>query len=131
MEEIWKDIVGYEGLYQVSNLGRVKNLKRMVRNRYGYREVEENILKYKVHRKYNYAALNRNGTSKFYRVHRLVAMAFIPNKLDFKYIDEEDRLKYINNLDMLEVNHKDKNTQNNRIDNLEWCTRRYNVNYKK
>lgn len=107
MQEIWKDIKGYEGLYQVSNIGNVKSLNY---NRTG----EERIRKPKVDR-YGYLTLMlyKNGKCKTLFVHRLVLMAFNP----------------INNMDSLQVNHKDENKQNNNLDNLEWCTPKYNSNY--
>ena len=106
MEEIWKDIKGYEGLYQVSNLGRVKSLK------FG----KERILK-PGRKKIGYLIVllyDNNGICKWFRIHRLVAEAFIPNP---------------NNLP--EVNHKDEDKSNNRVSNLEWCTRQYNNEYSK
>ena len=107
MKEIWKDIKGYAGLYQVSNMGNVKSLN--------YRHTgEERILKLKVDR-YGYLTLilSKNGKCKRLLVHRLVLMTFAP----------------INNMDKLDVNHKDENSQNNSLDNLEWCNRSYNINY--
>lgn len=115
MEEIWKDIKNYEGLYQISNLGRVKSLKRViVRNNNRPLLVEEKILKQYILKKGNYLriGLRKNGKRKFYLVHRLVAEAFIPNP---------------NNLP--QVNHKDENTSNNCISNLEYCDVLYNNNY--
>lgn len=101
MEEIWKDIEGYEGLYQVSNLGRVKSLRRNI------------ILKIKIERNgYEKVVLTVNSIHKDYYIHRLVATAFISNP---------DNLP--------QVNHKDENKTNNCVDNLEWCTPKYNTNY--
>ena len=108
MNEIWKDISGYEGLYQVSNLGRVKSLPRK-----GTRTRKERILKELTSRKYLSINLYKDGQLKTFTIHRLVAEAFIENT---------------NNLP--EVNHKDENKLNNIADNLEWCTRSYNINYK-
>ena len=110
MKEIWKNIKGYEGLYQVSNLGRVKSLER--KDNLG-RKVNEKILKNR-NATHGYIAviLSKDSNKKTYRVHRLVAEAFIPNPNKY-----------------LEVNHKDENKSNNRIDNLEWCDRKYNCNY--
>lgn len=106
MEEIWKDIVDYEGLYQVSNLGRVKSLVRKG-------VLKEKMLKPFIHQKgYLQIGLHKNGKYIKYLVHRLVAEAFIPNP---------------NNLP--EVNHKDENKQNNVVSNLEWCDRSYNNTY--
>ena len=114
MEEVWKDVEGYEGFYQVSNLGRVKSLGRIIVTRYGKTQtIYERVLKIKIH-KFGYleVSLHSNGKSKTYKVHRLVAEAFIPNP---------DGL--------LEVNHIDENKSNNRVDNLEWCSSSYNANY--
>lgn len=111
MKEIWKDIKGYEGLYQVSNMGRVKSLKRISLDG---RRIEEKILKYKRagRGQYQCVRLYKNNTSKYKTIHRLVAEAFVPNP---------------NNLP--QVNHKDENSKNNIYSNLEWCTGKYNVNY--
>ena len=112
MKEIWKDIKGYEGLYQVSNLGRVKSLsrKRIDRNQI----LPERILKpiFNEKRGYYQIYLRKNNISRTFKPHRLVAEAFIPNP---------DNLP--------EVNHKDENKVNNCVDNLEWCNRNYNMNY--
>ena len=103
MEEIFKDIEGYFGLYQVSNLGNIKSLK------YG----KERILKpAKDKNKYSIVCLCKQGKMKNHKVHRLVAQAFIPNP---------------NNLP--QINHKDENPSNNCVLNLEWCTADYNHNY--
>lgn len=103
MEEIWKDIKDYEGLYQISSLGRVKSLW------YG----KERILKLGKD-KDNYLTTNlcKEGKIKIFKVHRLVAQTFIPNPNNYPC-----------------VNHKDENKQNNTVENLEWCTHKYNVNY--
>ena len=113
MEEIWRDIKGFEGYYQVSNTGNVKSLERTVRNGRGYKIIPEKILEgYDNGNGYLYVKLCKEGKRKQYRINRLVAMAFIPNP---------------NNLP--EVNHKDKIRTNNNIENLEWCTKQYNVEY--
>lgn len=101
--EIWKDIEGYEGLYQVSNLGRVKSLYLG----------KERILKPGKHRcGYLCVALCKDGKMKTYKVHRLVAINFIQNSLNLP-----------------QVNHKDENKENNCVWNLEWCDNKYNSNY--
>ena len=107
-EEIWKDIEGFEGYYQVSNMGRVKSLN--------YRRTgKEKILKgYDNGYGYLRVMLSKEGKNKQYRINRLVAQAFIENP---------DNLP--------EVNHKDKVRTNNCVDNLEWCTTQYNVEYSK
>lgn len=112
MEE-WRDIEGYEGLYQVSNKGRVKSLDKYVDNRWGTKQfVKGKVLTNVKTQGYWYVGLNKNGKYKRHRIHRLVAEAFIPNP---------------NNL--LEVNHKDENPDNNTVENLEWCDHSYNINY--
>lgn len=101
--EIWKDIEGYEGLYQVSNYGRVKSL------RFG----KEKILKARDEgHGYFQVGLFKDGKQVFKRVHRLVAEAFLPNPNNYK-----------------EINHKDEDKSSNIVENLEWCDRKYNVNY--
>ena len=110
--EIWKDIEGYEGLYQISNLGRVKSLPKYTYSR-GYAQLrKEKLLRPRKTGKYrNYLSVTFND-GKQHKVHRLVAQAFIPNPNNLSY-----------------VNHKDENTLNNCADNLEWCTNQYNVQY--
>lgn len=113
MKEIWKDIKDYEGLYQVSNLGRVKSLRRLITNQYNSFYIEEKILKiWKNNKGYGLVTLSKNGTHKKFQVHRLVALHFLPNPSNLP-----------------EVNHKDENKLNNSVDNLEWCDRLYNVRY--
>lgn len=112
MEEIWKDIPGYEGLYQISNKQMVKSLSRKEfggRNRIR----GERILKPRTDRGgYLHVALSKNGETKNLSIHRLVAIAFIPNP-DNK----------------LCVNHIDGVKKNNSIDNLEWCTHSENTKH--
>lgn len=102
--EQWKNIENYEGLYEVSNLGRVKSLQNG----------QEKILK--PHKKntkgYLQVGLWKDGKVKKIQIHRLVASAFIPNP---------------NNLP--QVNHKNENPQNNCVQNLEWCDCQYNIDY--
>lgn len=101
--EQWKHIKGYELLYDISNYGRVKSLeKKSIMNNRTY---HTKILKCHIDtKKYLDVDLSRNGESHRKRIHRLVAEAFIPN---------------LNNLP--QINHKDCNKWNNRVDNLEWC----------
>lgn len=106
MEEIWKDVVGYEGLYKVSNLGRVKSMNY-------HRSGKEKILKTDKSR-YERVPLCKNGKETTETVHKLVAMAFIPNPYNLP-----------------QVNHKDENKLNNNVENLEWCTQSYNNAYGK
>lgn len=104
--EVWKPVVGYEGLYEVSNIGRVRSINfhnsgkakvmRPSLNTWGYLIVD----------------LRKNNKRHSYTVHRLVAFAFIPNP---------DNLP--------EINHKNEIKYDNTVENLEWCTRKYNMNY--
>ena len=115
MEEIWKPVIGYEGLYEVSNLGRVRSVDRLVNYSNGQIHLHKGrILSPGVTDKLGYlqVALCNNGKIKHKMVYRLVAEAFIPNP---------DNLP--------QVNHKDENAFNNCVDNLEWCTIEYNINY--
>lgn len=104
MKEIWKDCKGYEGLYQVSNLGRVwsigsqKYLNGSI-DKDGYIQVYLTA---------------KNGKCKKERVHRLVALVFLDNPNNYP-----------------QVNHKDENKGNNCVDNLEWCDSKYNTTYSK
>ena len=102
--EIWRDVVGYEGLYKVSNLGNVKSL----------RHKKTFLMKTGQHSNgYLFVRLsNHNKLIKSFLVHRLVSKAFLPNP---------------NNLP--QVNHKDEDKTNNRVDNLEWCDAKYNLNF--
>ena len=99
MEE-WKNVIGYEGLYEVSNKGNVRNVRR------------NTLLRFSNNQGYIQVWLYKNGIRTGLKVHRLVAQAFIPNP---------DNLP--------EVNHKDENPINNSVNNLEWCDHKYNVNY--
>lgn len=122
--ELWKDIKEFEDLYQVSTYSRVKSKKREnCNNQFG----DERILKpYKNDRGYYQIGLHKNGKTYSSRIHILAAQAFIP-KATFKYMPYENKDDI--NLDDLEVNHKDENPSNNHINNLEWCTKKYNCNY--
>ena len=102
-EEIWCPIKCYKGLYQVSDKGRVRSMK--------FRK--ERILKLSRDKNgYLKVGLCNNGEQKMYMVHRLVAQTFTPNPQN-----------------LTEVNHKDENKENNSVQNLEWCDRKYNCNY--
>ena len=109
-KEIWKDILGYEGKYQVSNWGRVKSL--IMWTGACYIERERIIKPVKNKDGYMKTFLSKDGKVKTIAIHRLVAEVFIPNP---------DGLS--------EVNHKDEDKTNNHVCNLEWCTNKYNVNY--
>lgn len=114
--EIWKDIPGYERQYQVSNMGRVKSLERDLPHKlHGTWHIKERILKNNFSgpgkKKYAYVALqNGHGDSTFFKVHRLVADAFIDNPMSKPV-----------------VNHLDGDTQNNKASNLEWTTSKENT----
>lgn len=111
--EIWKDVVGYEGLYQVSNLGNVKSLDRKRFNGRVMANKKGQIMKqYVLKDGYCSTRLCKDGEVKNHLIHRLVAIAFLPNPQNLP-----------------QVNHKDENKQNNKLNNLEWCDRLYNNNY--
>lgn len=126
MKEVWKDIKDYEGLYQVSNKGRVRSLTRYVDSQYGRKRKIKGIIISPTLDRVGYfrVGLNKNSTHKMFLIHRLVATAFIPNPNNYSV-----------------VNHKDENKQNNFVyvnvdgtvdfekSNLEWCTFEYNNNY--
>ena len=99
--EYWRPISGYEG-YEVSNLGRVRSLK------FG----KIRILKPSETKGYFHVALFKDGIRKQFKVHRLVAMAFIPNPNNFP-----------------QINHRNEITTDNRVENLEWCNASYNSNF--
>lgn len=109
MQEIWKEILNTNGIYFISNLGRIKSTERKVK--FGNREriVKEKILK-PIKHKGGYLYININ--KKHYFIHRLVAQAFIPNPQNLP-----------------QINHKDENKTNNQVFNLEWCDSLYNMNY--
>ena len=112
--ENWRDIEGYEGLYQVSDCGRVKSLQRKIT----YKDGREKVLQEKILHNflsdlgYYHVMLSKNGTPKRYKVHRLVAKAFIPNPNELPII-----------------NHRDECKTNNVVENLEWCDQNYNIHY--
>ena len=110
VKEIWKPVKGYETTYIVSNFGRIKAVERV---NYVGKHFKEHIMKYAVDRNgYQRVYLTYMGITKSKLVHRVVAEAFIQNTHGYP-----------------EINHKDENKQNNKIENLEWCTHKYNSNY--
>lgn len=116
MIEKFKPVQGYAGIYEISNLGRVKSLSRIIERKDGNTRVTEDriILPFLTKCGYHQIVLCKDGVRKKHLIHRLVANAFIenPNKLPI-------------------INHKDENKLNNRVDNLEWCSTYYNLRYGK
>lgn len=111
MVEIWKDILDYEGLYQISNFGNVKALERYINIRDKQTLLKEKLLKFdNSNLGYQRVTLSKNGKTKRFLVHRLVALHFL-DKVEGKGI----------------VNHLDNNPSNNYVDNLEWCTHQENM----
>lgn len=107
MKEIWKDVSGYEGLYQVSNLGRIKSSER-----HGNFNKNHILIGGKDTKGYRVVSLTKNGKGLTKKVHRLVAQAFI-----------------LNPKNLPQINHIDGNKQNNTIKNLEWCDNAYNYKH--
>lgn len=106
INEVWKDIEGYGGIYKVSNYGRIKNKNNKIIktfNKHGKKKYDPN-------NDYKKILLYKDKKSKIYSVHRLVALAFIPNKKNLP-----------------QVNHKNGIKNDNRVENLEWCTNRENA----
>ena len=101
----WRAIEGYEGLYEISNIGEIRNAKG---------EIKKSQFKKGVNTHYKEVSLWKDGKNKRFLVHRLVAKAFIPNPNNFAII-----------------NHKDENGTNNCVENLEWCNHSYNTRYNK
>lgn len=98
---MWRPVIGYEGIYEVNRLGEIRRIKT------------GRILKgYQGRDGYQRVSLTTNGITKPFLLHRLIASAFIPNPMNYPCI-----------------NHKDEDKSNNSLDNLEWCTHRYNLNY--
>lgn len=110
--EIWRDIKGYEN-YQVSSLGRVKSIRRTVKSKNGYRTVKERILKPRKNR-YGYLQLSlcKENKRKTMLVHRIVCDAFIDNPLNLP-----------------QINHRNEDKTDNRVENLEYCDASYNNNF--
>lgn len=116
MREIWKDIQGFEGLYKISNKGRVfsSGTSRRENGTGNYNREGKLLKQFENNKGYMLVHLYKFGKDYQKLVHRLVAEAFVENKNNYKV-----------------VNHKDENAKNNNADNLEWCTQKYNMNYGK
>lgn len=113
MIEVWKDVAGYEGLYQVSNRGNVKSLDRVSEHRIsGKITLKGKPVAKSFNGNYYFVNLTKDGKTKRPMIHRLVAVAFLPNPDNSPCI-----------------NHKDENKLNNAVENLEWCNHKYNSNY--
>jgi len=112
-EEVWKDIPDFEGIYQVSNFGRVKSLERLTKNKQGTCLRKEKLLTLNISNK-GYAKVKLYNTNKNIKktifVHKLVGVCFLDNLNQYK-----------------EINHIDGDKLNNKMDNLEWCSRSHNV----
>lgn len=116
MKEIWKDIKGYEGHYQVSNIGRVKSLDRIIYTKYYYRGRKQKgeILKLQKDKDgYVVCPLKKEGKSYILKVHRMVAKAFIDNPNNYSCVDHINGIR-----------------DDNRVENLRWCTNKQNANFE-
>lgn len=113
MQEVWKPVSDYEGYYEVSNYGNVRSVDRIVKVKNYYRPIRGRVLKHVLGNSgYLFVRLSKGNKVKQVDIHRLVALAFIANPNNY-----------------IQVNHKDENKLNNRVDNLEWCSASYNINY--
>jgi hypothetical protein len=114
MKAIWKDVWGYEGLYQVSNLGDVRSLPRKTRNGNGYFIKKGRLLKMGYYKNWyrSIILVDINGKRNTHKVHRLVAVAFLENPKSYK-----------------DINHKNGIKSDNNVSNLEWCTRSKNISH--
>lgn len=114
IEEIWRDIPDYEGYYEVSNLGHIRSIEREVEARNGktaYKKIfKSRLLRPHYSRGYLIVSLCRNGIAHTVPIHKCVCKAFIPNPEGFT-----------------DINHKNGDREDNRVENLEWCTRQYNI----
>lgn len=112
-QEIWKAIEGYENLYEISNKGRLRSMDRSIPQQGRLQLYKGKLLSTYINNSgYVAIKLSKNNKKRSFLVHRLVAVAFLPNPKQLPYI-----------------NHKDEDKSNNNIENLEWCTAIYNINY--
>jgi hypothetical protein len=113
MKEIWKDVVGYEGIYKVSNIGNIISCKRLIFVNTGCFYSKEFLMKTAIDKLgYVRVGLTKNNKKKLWLFHRVIALAFIPNPSNYPM-----------------VNHIDGNKSNNSLDNLEWCTASQNISH--
>ena len=114
INEVWKPIKNYEGFYEISNLGNVRSLSHMRKNKNGFYIQKGKNIKAGINRKTGYlmVSLSKNGKTQTKYIHKLVAEAFIDNPNNF-----------------ICVNHLDENKKNNNVDNLGWCNHKINNNY--
>lgn len=113
MNEQWKDIQGFEGLYQVSNTGQIMSLLRLCKRGEVYQGIRRRVLRqFVAPHGYLTAVLSKQGVKKTYKVHRLVALHFVEGFTENR-----------------QVNHKDEDKLNNKASNLEWVTAKENMNY--
>ena len=114
MKEIWKEVVGFKELYEVSNLGNVKSVDRYVCGKLNSKRFQKGkIMTAQKNRKGYFAViLHKNGIAHYFLIHRLVAISFIENPLNKE-----------------QINHIDMNKKNNSVDNLEWCTNLENMRH--
>lgn len=114
MQEIWKPIAGWEKLYEISNMGNVRSLDRYVKQKDYYRFCKGQTIKVCKHKSgYGIVTLRNSGIQQVSKVHQLVMNTFNPNKSNKK----------------LEINHIDGNPMNNKLENLEWCTHKQNLQH--
>lgn len=128
--EIWKQY--RDTNYEVSNLGNVRSLGIEYERWNGHcmiinKKYSKKLRKEKTHDGYYRITMYINRKPKHIPIHRMVAETFIQNKIDFKCMPYEDKNKV--NIDKLEINHKNEDKTDNRVENLEWCTTAYNLNY--
>lgn len=114
IDEVWKPVVGFEGLYEVSNKGRVRSVDRDIIRSDGKVQHKKGVVlkQFITNKGYPYVMVNKDYKQHLKTVHRLVAQTFIPNP---------------NNCPV--VNHKDEDKTNNCVENLEWCTQSHNMTW--